>query len=185
MSRLHWVVVGALGAGLVALFVLGWRFAIHPLEMDREAKIAEKGNLEAKLKEAKDRAAQYEKFQAEAENVRRDLEFYSRRLDEPMDREQVYGTLESLIGSQSIRLTKGEVETKVNPKGGELHSVTLEMDCDLERLGRMLNDCVSQQHLFVINTLEMTRFDDLAQDYRDTIKVKLAMDVISGARGPK
>jgi hypothetical protein len=186
MRRLHWIVVGALGAGLGAILFLGWRFAIHPLDAAYAAKVDEKAQLEAKLSDAKQRAAQFEKFQAEAENVRRDLEFYSRRLDEPLDREQLYGTLMSILGGLSLRVSKAEVETKQDPKSkGEVHSVNLEFSADLDRLGKLLDACVQQQHIFMPNSIELTRYEDPEGEYRDTMKVKLLMDVYSGARGGK
>ena len=186
MNRMHWILVGALGAGMAAMVVLGWRFAIHPMDEAYDAKVAEKATLDSKLSEDKERAAQFEKFQAEAENVRRDLEFYSRRLDEPLDREQLYGTLQSLAGGLSLRVTKFEVESKANPKGGgELQSINLEFEGDLERLGRLLDACVSQQHIFLPNSVELTRLDDPDGQFRNTVKVKLMMDVLSGARGAK
>jgi hypothetical protein len=187
MNRLHWIVVGALGLGLGALLFTGWRFAIHPMDEAYAAKVDEKAQLESKLSDAKLRAAQYEKFQAEAENVRRDLEFYSRRLDEPLDTEELYGTLMAIMDSLQMRRTQGaEIETKVDAKTGhEVHTVTMEFYSDLDRLGRLLNNCITQQHIFLPSTLELTRYEDPDGQFRDTIKVKLVMDVLSGARGGK
>ena len=184
MNRMHWIAVGALGAGLVALLVLGWRFAIHPLDLAYAAKLDEKTQLEAKLADAKQRAAQFEKFQAEAENVRRDLEFYSRRLDEPLDAVELYGTLQALVDARSLRVSNLDVTTKAD-KVGERHSVELDFSADLERLGRFLDDCVGQQHIFLPNSVDITRFEDPGGMFRDTIQVKLMMDVLSGPRsGP-
>jgi len=41
MNRMHWILVGALGAGMAAMVVLGWRFAIHPMDEAYDAKVAE------------------------------------------------------------------------------------------------------------------------------------------------
>jgi Tfp pilus assembly protein PilO len=179
MNRMHWVVVGGMAAGLVALLFMGWHFKIQDLDRQRDDKLVEKQQLEDKLQETKQRAAQFEKFQAEAENVRRDLEFYSRRLDDPLDQEQLYSEVLGLIQSLNLKLATATLENKSDATKSK-QEVTLNYTGDLDQTGQLLNACVSQSNIVLPVSLELIRQDDSTGYYRESITVKYVFDVLSG-----
>lgn len=184
MSRTHWIIVGVMAAGLVGCVFLGWRYLIQPQQAAYEAKVAEKADAEAKLKEAKERAAQFEKFQAEAENVRRDLEFYTRRLDEPLNREQLQATLDSMVNTFNLRNTTTDFETK--PKGsGESTLVKLTFQGDLDHVGRLMDACVGQQHIFLFGDMDLRSQVDSSNDYRNSLAAEVNLEVLAGSPGGK
>jgi Tfp pilus assembly protein PilO len=184
MNKMHWAVVGGLAAGFVVFVFLGWHFKIQVLEQQRDDKLAEKQALEQKLEETKERAAQFEKFQAEAENVRRDLEFYSRRLDDPLDKEQLYAEVGGLIQSLNLRTAVDTIEDKSDATKSK-QEVTLSYNADLDKTGQLLNACVSQPNIVLPVSLELIRLDDPNGVYRETVGVKFVFDVLSGLKGAK
>jgi Tfp pilus assembly protein PilO len=184
MNRMHWAVVGGLAAGLVALLFLGWHFKIQDLARQTDDKLAEKQALEDKLQETKQRAAQFEKFQAEAENVRRDLEFYSRRLDDPLEKEQLYAEVLGIVQSLNLKAVTIVVDEKTDAKMAK-NEVTLTYNADLDRSGQLLNECVSQPNIVLPVSLELTRLEDANGYYRETLTGKLVFDVLSGLQGAK
>jgi Tfp pilus assembly protein PilO len=184
MNRMHWAVVGGLAAGLVAVLFAVWHFNIQDLERQRDEKLTEKQALEDKLQETKQRAAQYEKFQAEAENVRRDLEFYSRRLDDPLDKEQLYAEVTGIIQSLNLMTATFVVEEKTDPKMVK-NEVTLNYNGDLDQTGQLLNKCVSQSNIVMPVSLELTRVDDVTGYYRESLVAKYIFDVLSGQKAAK
>ncbi|HXB98320.1 MAG TPA: hypothetical protein VNZ54_09715 [bacterium] len=184
MNRMHWAVVGGLAAGLVAVLFLGWHFKIQQLDRDRDALLDQKQTLEDKLQETKQRAAQFEKFQAEAENVRRDLEFYSRRLDDPLDKEQLYAEVGGLV--QALNLVN--VTTLVEDKSDATKSkqeVTLNYTGDLDQTGQLLNACVSQSNIVLPVSIDLSRVEDPNGYYRESLTGKFIFDVLSGLKGTK
>jgi Tfp pilus assembly protein PilO len=184
MNRMHWAVIGGLAAGLVAVLFLGWHFKIQQLERDRDAALATKAALEDKLQETKQRAAQFEKFQAEAENVRRDLEFFSRRLDDPLDKEQLYAEIGGLVQTLNLKQVVLAVADKSDTTKSK-QEVTLNYFGDLDRTGQLLNDCVSQANIVLPVSIELTRQDDSTGAYRESMAVKFVFDVLSGLKGAK
>jgi len=179
MNRMHWAVVGGTALGLVAGLFMGWRFLIKPLEVKRQEKLADKAQLEDKLKETKQRAAQYEKFQAEAENVRRDLEFYSRRLDDPLSKEQLYAEVASLVKSLNLKNPGYGIEDKPDPKMAK-QEVTLTYSGDLDQTGQLLNACVSQPNIVMPLSLELVRNEDANGIFRESLGAKFVFAVLSG-----
>lgn len=189
MNRMHWIAVGGLIVGLVLLGFAGWQFLLHPLDIAYEAKLAEKTTAEEKLKETKSRAAQFERFQAEAENVRRDLEFYTRRLDPQFPASELY----SLVGSlgNSLNLSDWSYEVKPRDKsktgGSDLDEVFVRMKfkADLEQTGRLLNACLGQSRIVVPDTLVLLRVDDPNGFYRETVDAVLEMRVFISSMSAK
>lgn len=181
MSRMHWIAVGGLAGGLVLILGLGWQFLLRPLGAAYEAKVAEHAALEKQLEHTKKQAAQFEKFKAQAENVRRDLDFYSRRLDPDMPATELYSLVDGLGNSFNFANwsfeAKPREKTKVTGLNLDEVEVTARFEGDFERLGRFLNLSVSQVRLLVPDTFRLTRITDAAGLYAQTVMVELVIKI--------
>jgi hypothetical protein len=184
---MHWIAVGSLAAGLILVVVLGWQFMVKPLGADYDAKVAQKADLESQLATTKQRAAQFEKFKAQAENVRRDLDFYSRRLDPDLPTDELYTMVDGL--GHSLNFNNWSFETKKREKtklpGVSLDEVEVKarFSSDFESVGKLLNLCVGQVRLLVPDSLTLTRVDDPSGVYRETLKAEVVVKVLVSPEG--
>jgi hypothetical protein len=184
---MHWIAVGSLAAGLILVLVLGWQFMIKPLGAEYEAKVAAKADLEAQLATTKQRAAQFEKFKAQAENVRRDLDFYSRRLDQDLPTDELYTMVDGL--GHSLNFNNWSFETKKRDKtrlpGVSLDEVevTARFNSDFEGVGKLLNLCVGQVRLLIPDSLTLTKFEDPRGVFRETLKAEVVIKVLVSPAG--
>ncbi len=191
MNRLHWITVGGLGLGLVLLLAGSYRLLIHPLAAAYDDKVAEKKAAEDKLADTQLKAAQLEKFRAEAENVRRDLDFYSRRLDDPLN----YFQTDTLVRSLADEYNLAGWSEVIESVGSTTHNmadsaagykVTVKYKADLDHTGRFLNSCVQQARIIVPKTLSLKRLsDDQDGAYHNTVDVTLVPEIKNGAGGKK
>jgi Tfp pilus assembly protein PilO len=189
MNRMHWIAVGALIGGLGLIGFAGWQFLLRPLGAAYDAKVAEKATAEEKLKDTKSKAAQYERFQAEAENVRRDLDFYNRRLDAQMPLAELYSLIETLINS--LNLKEASAEFKLRGKaigaGADLDEtgIKIKFKADLEQTGAFLNACLSQSRIIVPDFMVLERLDDPAGAYHETLSAVVDLRVFTSTTGAK
>jgi Tfp pilus assembly protein PilO len=189
MNRMHWIAVGGLIGGLVLLGFGGWQFLLRPLGAAYEAKVAEKAVAEEKLKDTKSKAAQFERFQAEAENVRRDLDFYSRRLDSQLSSAELYTLVDSL--GHSLNLENWSYEFKIRDKakgaGADLDEtyVKVKFKADLDQTGRLLNACLNQARIVVPDFMVLERTDDPSGTYHETLNGTIEMRVFTSTSGAK
>lgn len=181
MTRMHWIAVGGLAGGLVLLLVLGWQFLLKPLGVDYDAKVAQRVQLEEQLKTTKQRAMQFEKFKAQAENVRRDLDFYTRRLDSDLPASELYtlvdGMGHSLGLSEWAFSTKDRIKTKTAGLNLDEVEVTAKFNSDFDHLGRFINACVSQTRMLVPEGLKLLRKTDTNGVYADTLSAEVTFKV--------
>lgn len=181
MNRMHWIAVGGMAAGLVLVLFLGWQFALQPLSAAHEAKVAEHTALQEQLENTKKQAAQFEKFKAQAENVRRDLDFYSRRLDPDMPAAELYTLVDGLGHSFNFGSWSFEAKPREKTKAAGLNldevEVVAKFQSDFDRLGRLINLCVSQVRLIVPESFKLVRLEDGAGLFADTLTAELAFKV--------
>jgi Tfp pilus assembly protein PilO len=179
---MHWIAVGGLVGGLVLILVLGWQFLLRPLGTEYDAKLAQKTDLEGQLATTKQRAAQFEKFKAEAENVRRDLDFFSRRLDPDLPAAELYTLVDGLGHALNFSLWKFEAKPRARTKlpGLTLDEVEVKasFNSDFERLGKILNLGVNQVRLIVPDSFVLTSLNDKDATYRETFSADLFLKVL-------
>jgi Tfp pilus assembly protein PilO len=185
---MHWIAVGGLAGGLVLVLVLGWQFLLRPLGAEFDAKMAQKSDLESQLETTKQRAAQFEKFKAEAENVRRDLDFFSRRLDPDLPAAELYTLVDGLGHALNFSTWTFEAKPRTRTKlpGLTLDEVEVKatFNTDFERLGKILNLGVSQVRLIVPDSFILTGLNDKDTSYRETMNAILVLKVlVSPAEG--
>jgi len=182
VNRMHWIAVGGLVGGLVLVLGLGWQFLVRPLSAEYDAKVAQKADLESQLATTKQRAAQFEKFKAEAENVRRDLDFYSRRLDPDLPAAELYTLVDGLGHALNFSTWSFEPQPRGKTKLPGLNldevEVKAKFTTDFERLGKLFNLCVSQVRLIVPNTFILKRAVDSNGAYHDTLTAELVFKVL-------
>jgi Tfp pilus assembly protein PilO len=173
MTRLHWIAVGGLIGGLVLVFVLGWQFLLRPLGAEHTAKLVEHEQLVKQLEHTKAQAAQFEKFKAQAENVRRDLDFYSRRLDQDLAATELYTIVEGLgrrLGIQDWSYTaKERAKTKVPGLTLDEIEVVARFGGDFERFGQLINSMVEETRLIVPEFFALNRRTGGTETYVDTL----------------
>ena len=180
MNQKYWIVIGGLAAGLVILTFAGWHFMVKPLSADYDAAVAQKAVIDAQLQTARDTAAQFSKFRAQEEDMRRDLEFYSSRTDGRLNAVEVSQMLTTLgkglgLGNWIINVTKG-----ASIGGIGQYAVTLTFASDYERLGGFLNACVSQRRIIVPTSITLNSVDDPNGVYNNTMTVALTLTVYGG-----
>lgn len=189
MNRMHWIAVGGLIGGLVLIAFGGWQFLLRPLGAAYESKVAEKIAAEEKLKETKSRAAQFEKFQAEAENVRRDLEFYNRRLAAQMPATELYAMVDELGHSLNLKDYTYEVKPREKAKnaGADMDETGLKLrfKADLEQTGRLLNACLAQTRILVPDAIVLDRQNDPNGRFDDTLSAIFDLRVFTSSQAAK
>jgi Tfp pilus assembly protein PilO len=180
MNRTHWIVAGALALGLVLALVGGMRFAVKPVRSRIEDQLAVKQDLEAKLQKARDTAAQFDKFKAQAENVRRDLDFYSARIDEPLTSVGVQKMLQTIENQYNFRECTYDIKALTSDGSVTTYEVDIKFKSDFEHLGLFLDSCLGQKRLVVLDGFTLTELDDTDGAYVDTMKVELKLLVYGG-----
>ncbi len=188
MKRLHWIVVGGMAAGLLLLLGLGWHFVLRPIGAEHAAKLVELADLQSQLETTKKRAAQFEKFKAEAENVRRDLDFYIRRLDPDLSSAELYTLVNGIGNSFNLKgwsfSSQPRAKTKTSGLNLDEVEVRAKFESDFERLGLLLNLMVSQVRPLVPETLLVNRVPDSAGLFLDTLNVDLVFKVFLSEAKP-
>jgi len=181
------IIVMAAAAGLAALLgYLSWAFLFQPLKFqvntEREALEQDKATLE----EAKQKKMQYDKFLAEAENVRRGLDFVTSRLDPKMDFDENQRTFMRI--GQGSKVFKGEIKTekagvsKDYPGFNEARA-TIKWDSDYHALGEFLNEVNSQRRMMVLTDMHLSSKDATGHDA--TVHSELVVKSYSAADGGK
>ncbi|HTB21673.1 MAG TPA: type 4a pilus biogenesis protein PilO [bacterium] len=180
MNQKYWIVIGGLALGLALLTFAGWRFLVHPLSADYAAAVAQKAVIDAQLQTARDTAAQFSKFRAQEEDMRRDLEFYSSRTDGRLNAVEVSQMLTTL--GKGLGLGNWLITVAKQPSIGGIgqYAVQLSFKSDFERLGGFLNACVSQRRIIVPTGITINSVDDPNGVYNDTMTVSLNMTVYGG-----
>lgn len=181
MSRNYWIVVGGLLAGVALVLFGGWKFFIHPQALDYAAEQGKKQDLEKQLQTARDTAAQFGKFKAQAENMRRDLDFYSSRTDINLNKIAVSEMVNSLAHQMGLEELKIDVQEVPNSELGQ-YDVHVDFNSDFDHLGKFYNACVSQRCIMVPDSVSLRSVDDPSGLYFDTLSVDLSLQVYGGKK---
>ncbi len=183
MTRNDGILIGALILGLVGLGMGGAHFVLKPLQVAYDAQIAQKQDLEKKLATARQTAAQFGKFKAQAENLSRNLAFYESRTDGTLSAVEVGRMLAGLANQMDLREWSAVV-TAHPPAGAEAmgqFQVHAKFNADFDRLGRFLNACVSQRRLVIPVGVDLRAMTDPSGLYYDTLAADLDMTVYGGS----
>jgi Tfp pilus assembly protein PilO len=139
---------------LAGVLILGgygcWNFLFRPLGKEVAEARATLEAEKAKLEDAKAKAAQYEKFQAEAENVRRGLLFLNSRLDAHLTQQEEIGLFSGLGEVASLynyTVTMNKTEASKEGAGLSQVPVTIKFDSSYHEVGLFLNKAVGSQRL--------------------------------------
>jgi Tfp pilus assembly protein PilO len=175
VNRTYWIVIGGLIAGLAVAAFGGWRLLVYPQTVDYAAAVAQKADLDQQLQTARDTAAQFPKFKAQAEALSRNLEFYNSRTNVPLN--DVTATQMLMDLGNQMGLSKFTVSiTKSTPSApGTLgmYDMSMQFNSDFDQLGRFMNACVRQRAIMIPNTLTMDAVDDPSGLYGNTLNVNL------------
>jgi Tfp pilus assembly protein PilO len=161
LKREHLALLGC----LVALGVVGylsWAFLLNPLKARVTSARSNLAVERAKLEDAKAKAAQYEKFQAEAENVRRGLQFLNSRLDASLTYEEEMELFDGLSKGRGLRnytVKLGKPAASKEGTGLSEVPVTVKFDGSYHDLGEFLNQALSQRRLLVPQNFHLVSKD--------------------------
>ncbi len=167
MRQKQWIVMGALIAGLIALLWLSWSFLLSPVKKKIRLAVDEKIQVEADLADAKAKKNQYDKFQASAENLRRNHLFLTRRLEPQVRVNELYQHLNSLgtqLGLTSFRFESNDskrVPTKLNGVSGmDEQLFVFTFKGRYNHVGEFINSAHSLDRLLVAEKMILTVWAD-------------------------
>jgi|GEM_PF-3579190 Tfp pilus assembly protein PilO len=181
------IIVLAAAAGLAALLgYLSWAFLFQPLKAQVSSEKEALEQDKATLEEAKQKKMQYDKFLAEAENVRRGLDFVTSRLDPKMDYDESQRTFMRI--GQGAKIFHGQIKTEKpavskDYPGFNESRATISMDCDYHALGEFLNAVNSQRRMMVLTDMHLSGKDPMGHDA--TVHSELVVKSYSAADGGK
>jgi Tfp pilus assembly protein PilO len=181
------MVVGGLVAGLALVLFAGWRFLVYPQSVDYAAAVAQKQALAQQLQTARDTAAQFQKFKAQAEVMRRNLEFYNSRTDRPLNDVmvmQMFSDLGNQLGLGGWSVSVKDMPASTVAPGIAVYSVETKFNSDFDHLGRFMNACVDQRTIVVPSSVILKSVDDPIGLYNDTMTVDLTL-LVYGGPAPK
>ena len=159
------IVVGSFAATFAAVAYLGWALLIKPVDKKISAKLAEKDDVSKKLETAKRQAAQYDKFRAQAENIRRDLNLISRRLDADLSMREVNRLTSRFLSYSALRVEKVSVEKRERSKeasfaGLDAIPFTVTFKGGYHQVGNFINAILAGQRLLVPQSLDIKQVSD-------------------------
>jgi Tfp pilus assembly protein PilO len=165
VNRKHMIVVGSFAAAFAAVAYLGWALLIQPVNKKIAAKLAEKDDVSKKLETAKRQAAQYDKFRAQAENIRRDLNLISRRLDADLSMREMNRLNSRFLSYSGLAVDKVSAEKRERSKEaafGGLDAVpfTITFKGGYHQVGNFINAMLAGQRLLVPQGLTFNQVAD-------------------------
>lgn len=166
MTRNHWIVVASFSVAFLVLCYGGYAVLIKPVD-DKIA--ATQVSIDAdttSLHDAEAKEAQYDQFHAERENVRRDLNLISERLDPDLSVREEARVLEKImngsgVSSWSIVADIGDRERSKEPGFTSLDQITQAFAIigGFNELGEICNRIVSNERLLCPESLTISHND--------------------------
>jgi Tfp pilus assembly protein PilO len=154
LKRQHWIVVGAFGGGLILVAWLGWFFVAKPLSASIQTEVETRDAKRVALETARAKAAQYEKFQAQAENYKRDLNFINRRLDPDFSLNELVKIISSLANRAGVNNLTYEFKERTVFKDTKLPGmdripVTVKFKAGYHVAAELISEAISQNRILV------------------------------------
>lgn len=154
MKRKQYLVMGIFGALFAVLSYLGWAFLAKPVRAKITQRSADLKTAQDKLVEAHAKAAQHDKFQALAENIRRDLLFVSGRVDPVLPTTDLYRLLSSMGNRFALPNYMFESKPRDRSKDAGLTSmdeipIKVKFKAGYHQVGLFLTWAISQDRLIV------------------------------------
>src|SRR5260221_12036198 len=146
--------MGVFAALFAALGYLGWAILVQPVQAKITARSGDLKVAKDKLAEAQFKAAQHDKFQALAENIRRDLVFISGRVDPVLPTQDLYKLLSSMGNRFGLPGYFFEVKARAKSKDAGMgtmdeYPIKVKFKSGFHHVGLFLAWAISQDRLFV------------------------------------
>lgn len=186
MNKQLMVVIGGMAGGLVLVGWAGWQFVLRPAAAAITALEADRDAASEKLNDTKAKAMQYEKFQAEAENIRRDLVFVSQRLNPDFPEAEYVRLVQGLVSAENPRdwsvtfkppKEGNRAKTKASGLDLDEREFSVKFRGDYENLGRLLNTAVQQTRMVSPEKVVIKPVND--DEGRQTIEATVDMKVFT------
>ncbi len=154
MKRQHYIVVGAFAVGFCLMVWLGWFFVASPLNIQIDEKVTLREEKKVKLATTLTKATQYDKFQAQAENFKRDLQFINRRLDPQFSYNEMTRIFSSLANTGGLSNFSFEFKPREPLKDAKLPNmdvvpVIIKFKSGYHAAAEFVSNAVSQNRLVV------------------------------------
>jgi Tfp pilus assembly protein PilO len=165
VKRNQIIILASFAAGLALLCFLSWQFLFQTV---RKEMIDQRSQLEAAIKEleeAKSKAAQHEKFMAEAENVRRGVNFVTARLDPHLPFSEIVGMFLKIGNELNVKQLSiiWDINTKIVISKDEagLSSIDVKINfiSDYNTLGQYINMVNSQKRIVNLTDIKLESND--------------------------
>lgn len=159
MNRKHMIVLGSFVIAFGVVSFMGWKLLIQPVDKKIKAKRAEVDEVDKKLKDAKSKAAQYDKFKAQAENIRRDLTLISQRLDSDFSLREVNRMASRFYAGSNLKVESvllGKREKSKEPGFANLDNAlfVITFKGGFHEIGEYFNAAVSGNRMVVPTILD-------------------------------
>jgi Tfp pilus assembly protein PilO len=154
VNRSHWIAIGCFVAAFVAISYLGWALMIRPVEKNIQDTLAERDDVQKKLTDAKTKAAQFDKFRAQAENIRRDLNLISLRLAPDLSVREQNRIMARIASESSLRVTNVTLDPRTRSKEAGFSNldslvITITFSGGFHELGNFINSVIAGQRMMV------------------------------------
>lgn len=163
MKKVHIIAIVSVVIAVIAALGGAWYLMLAPINEKIEIRQKELAAVRAELKKAEAAASQHEKFQAEAENVTRNLAFVKSRLEGSFtenDIYQVFNHLGSTEGVDAYKYSRLKSTKYKDAKTLMEHGVEVEFVSTFHELGEFLNKSVSMQRIIVLQTVSVESADE-------------------------
>jgi len=130
-------------------------------------------------------AAQFGKFKAQAENMHRDLDFYSSRTDgslSQLDVTQIITELGNQMGLRDLTVKVTELPAAGATVDMNKYDVVVDFHSDFEHVGKFINTCVNQRRIMVPGSVTLNALDDPNGLYFDTVSAEVDLTVYGGLK---
>jgi Tfp pilus assembly protein PilO len=142
---------------------LGWAMLIHPVEIKIASVSTDLDAAKQKLEDAKSKATQYDKFRAQAENVRRDLNLITQRLDPDLSLREKGRIVDRIMTGSGLRDWKITTDPNQKRQASTIPGFTsldqIQMKYDFkggfDDLGDICNRIVSNERILCPESLEI------------------------------
>jgi Tfp pilus assembly protein PilO len=164
VKRRQIIVFAVLAVGLAVFGFLGWYFLVWPVSQKISAAQEERNATQEKLESAKQKALQHEKFQVEAENIRKNLAFVRNRLKGTKHTTDVYRIFSSLAGTYALKDFEMKCDARGLAKGKGLSNldeipVLLKFKSGYHHIGHLINSAAEQNVIIIPDELKLNTSD--------------------------
>jgi Tfp pilus assembly protein PilO len=159
VKRNQIIILASFAGGVALLCFLSWQFLFQAIRKDINDQELQLDAAIKELDEAKSKAAQHEKFLAEAENVRRGVNFVSSRLDPRFSQPeiaQLFNKARFGLPIMNIEILPDyKIAVSKDYPGLSESELKVKLTCDYHTVGEYINKVISQKRIVNLTELKI------------------------------